>query len=362
MTEKNKSITLLADNMDEVNEMLMQNAAGLDDPGLLNGKTGIALYFFYLAKETKNPDHQNFAEALLDEVYESIQNNPVSCGFGDGLAGIACAIGHLIQERFVDADVDDILSDADDKIYHYLYNSNSINFGLSEGLIGYMIYVISRLEGYKDANNKKGFVFERILMDLLNQTSAAFDERNWKVSEPHIYTLHWDFPLLLILLGKVKGLGLYANKVDRMIESLAPSALSLLPFRQANRLYLLFGLKQLLINSDLPVWENHAALIWDQFDVNILLDKELKDKNIFLSNGLAGLGYILDGISIFPANPECHMNMRREITEKIKRSGYFNSLIKGESETKPKLGLMRGLAGIGMQMLSTVRGDNVLAG
>ena len=339
----------------------MREAAGMDDPGLLNGKMGVALYFFYLARETENPEHQNFAETLLDQVYENIQNNPVPCGFGDGLAGIAWALAHLVKEKFVEADLDEILSDADDKIYHYLSNSQQISFGLPEGLMGYLVYAISRLEGYKDTNTERDFVFKRLLMDLLNRTSTAMDERNWRLAEPPIFTLNWDLPLCLILLGKAKNLGVYGSKINRMIESISPSVLSLLPSQQANKLFLLSGLKCLLSYVDLPLWEKHAALIQHQLDIHAILNKELRDKNIFLSNGLAGLSFILKALSPLPVPQFGSLQMEREITEKITRSNHFNSILKGKSESKPNLGLMQGLAGIGMQFLFSLWSNRALA-
>lgn len=101
----------------------MQSSPVMADPGLLNGKMGLSLYFFHLAKETGKPDHLDFAEKLLDDVYEQVQKKNIACGFGEGLAGIAWAIDTLIKEKFVEAEVDEVLSDVDDMLYQYLVNT-----------------------------------------------------------------------------------------------------------------------------------------------------------------------------------------------------------------------------------------------
>src|SRR5690606_33645118 len=101
------------ETIDKLNKILMKESPAISDPGLLDGNVGIGIYLFHLAKETGHPEHQNFAEQLLDEVYEEIQKKPVACSFANGLAGIAWGINHLINESFVEADVDEVLSDVD---------------------------------------------------------------------------------------------------------------------------------------------------------------------------------------------------------------------------------------------------------
>src|SRR5690606_33492301 len=127
-----------------------------------------------------------------DEVYEHIQQNKTTCGFADGLAGIAWAIVHLIEKQFVEADADEILSDADDQIYYHLHQPPEMNFGFSEGLLGYLYYVISRIRWRESANIAGDFVFERLMADLLNRAAGTIDDRPWRLEEPPFFKLNWD--------------------------------------------------------------------------------------------------------------------------------------------------------------------------
>lgn len=346
---KTDAVDALPKHLEEVNDILMQHASGLTNPGLLNGKMGISLYFFYLAKYTSNPAHQNFAETILDEVYEHIQQNKTTCGFADGLAGIAWAIVHLIEKRFVEADADEILSDADDQIYYHLHQPPEMNFGFSEGLLGYLYYVISRIRWRESVRIEGDFVFERLLADLLNRAAGTIDDRRLRLEEPPFFNLNWDLPLLLLLLGETKSLSLYESKLDKMINSIEPSVLSYFPRHQANKLYLLFSITELLKYFDLPAFRCHGEVIRTYIDPTALFDKELGDKNIFLSNGLSGLYFILQGLNLpFLSSGEAG---ELNISNRIQQSQYFQSILKGDQKTAPNLGLLNGLTGIGFQFL-----------
>jgi lantibiotic modifying enzyme len=339
-------VSVLPTYLEEINEVLMRHASGLKDPGLLHGKMGISLYFFYLAKHTENKEHQNFAETLLDEVYEHIQHHQTACGFADGLAGIAWAITHLVENQFVEADVDEVLSDADDKIYHHLHQSQEIDFGVSDGLLGYLYYVFTKLQWRKTAKLNDDFVFVRLFVDLLNRLSSAIDEKRWRLSEPPFFNLNWDLSLLLLLVGEIKRLNFYDNKLEKIINSLSPLVLSYFPYQHANKVYLLYSLRQLLRHFDLPAWKSHAAVIQEQTDYTLLLNKEMGDKNIFFSNGMAGLAFILQELG----HPVLEVGTKH-ITNKIVESQFFGTVVHGDAASAPSLGFLNGLSGIGFQFL-----------
>ncbi|MDR0560363.1 MAG: hypothetical protein LBG92_09325 [Prevotellaceae bacterium] len=125
-----------------VNHQLM-NVSFCNNPGLLNGKTGCAIFFFHYARYTGNSLHEDFAGELLDEVYEDIQTN-TSVSFSSGLVGIACGISYLIHYKFVEGDADDVLEEMDKKIMEK--DLRRINdFSLDTGLEGIAWYALCRL-------------------------------------------------------------------------------------------------------------------------------------------------------------------------------------------------------------------------
>lgn len=132
----------------QIARYLMLHASFTNNIGLLNGKTGITIFFYHYAKYTKKRIYDDFARELIDEIYKEIHvNTPLN--FKDGLCGIAWGIGYLIQNGFIKADPDEVLEDLDKRIIEW--NVRHItDCSLETGLTGIASYVISRM-----ANRKK---------------------------------------------------------------------------------------------------------------------------------------------------------------------------------------------------------------
>ena len=97
--------------------VLLLNASFIDNLGLMHGKMGIAIYFFHLARETKNPVYEDYAGELIDEIYEEITiNTPLD--FENGLAGIGWGIEYLVQNGFLEADTNEVLEEFDKRLIH----------------------------------------------------------------------------------------------------------------------------------------------------------------------------------------------------------------------------------------------------
>ena len=182
--------------LDKINNILLRETSDMKNPGLLNGKMGVSLYFFHLAKETESQEHQEFAEQLIDEVYEEVGNNQLPPDFENGLAGIAWCIEHLVQHGFVEAETDQILRDVDDKIYRFLTSNQELPVGILQGVMGYMVYILSRLNGKEQNNNDPStIIFRRLLIALINRLGAAIEENKLMVQEPRLFEITWELPL-----------------------------------------------------------------------------------------------------------------------------------------------------------------------
>ena len=60
--------TAVDDCLLRIANVLLLNASFLDNPGLLNGKMGIAIFFYHYSRFTKNKIYENFAGVLVDEI------------------------------------------------------------------------------------------------------------------------------------------------------------------------------------------------------------------------------------------------------------------------------------------------------
>jgi lantibiotic modifying enzyme len=80
-----------------INSLLL-NASFIDNIGLMHGKMGISVYFFHLARSTRNKIYEEYADELIDEIYEDITvNTPVN--FENGLAAFLWIYSQLHHLR-----------------------------------------------------------------------------------------------------------------------------------------------------------------------------------------------------------------------------------------------------------------------
>jgi hypothetical protein len=117
----------------------------IKDCGLLYGKMGIVLFFYHYAKYKNNIVYADFAEDLLDDIWETTYNNlPVS--FASGLTGIAWGIEYLIQNNFVRGNSNEICEDIDNKIISLDIRRLNSEF-IKKELEGLLHYILIRIKG-----------------------------------------------------------------------------------------------------------------------------------------------------------------------------------------------------------------------
>jgi lantibiotic modifying enzyme len=326
---------------------LMKVASELKNQGLLRGKMGICLYFFNLYQKTNKEEYEEFAGQLLDEVYEYLHQNPLSPQFDDGLAGIAWAIDYLVKKDFLEADSDSILNEVDKIIYRYLSDAGEeIPFGIKQGLLGYVFYLFNR---FLDRNNKPkenltGLVFQRLLIDLINRLGIMIEDGKFNFREPSKFDLFWDLPCCLYVLGKVRKQNLYNAKTDRILKDLGPIVLSTFPQYSSNRLALIVAMEGL----NMPKWKNHLNLLVNNIAPQTIIDFELKNNNIHLEDGIAGLVFLDSQFQTNCLNAESVFD-KNLLIKKIVESGYWN-YVKGKEDTEP--GLLHGIAGVSWALMS----------
>jgi len=128
--------------IEKVIQHLIIYSASLDNIDLMNGKMGIALFFYHLHTVTKNNNHLIFANALIEEIISKL-NYKIPRTFFDGLVGISWGFDHIIRNKFVDFEDEDILSDIDKAILE-INVSNLFDESFSTGIRGIAYYLVSR--------------------------------------------------------------------------------------------------------------------------------------------------------------------------------------------------------------------------
>lgn len=146
---------------------LTLNYSGLPSPGLFDGKMGGVVFFYLYARYADKPYYGNIADNLFDDV-SALINEDMSISFSSGLCGIGWGVEYLIQNKFIDADPDDILEDIDAKIMESNVCRIS-NWNFDTGLAGILYYVTTRLKSYDRQGRNLPFD-TTYLQDLLKAT------------------------------------------------------------------------------------------------------------------------------------------------------------------------------------------------
>lgn len=134
-------------DLQQIVEMLLLNGTLTEDPGLVHGKMGIAVFLFHYARYTENRLFADYAMDLIEEMQNQLHAN--SCAdYEKGVAGIGVGIGYLIQNDYLDVE-DDIFEDLDQRMYRAVMYDPWQDFSLYDGLAGYGRYWISRLRYQK---------------------------------------------------------------------------------------------------------------------------------------------------------------------------------------------------------------------
>ena len=139
---QNQAITI-EKQLQQIADMLIVNGLFTDCPGLIHGKTGIAIFFFHYSKYADNEVYIEYAIDLITEIQKQLHNNSPA-DYKTGLAGIGAGMDYLFKNQFLCSD-DDILEDFDERMYRAVMYDPCPDFSLYNGLTGYGRYWMIRL-------------------------------------------------------------------------------------------------------------------------------------------------------------------------------------------------------------------------
>ncbi|MDR1183018.1 MAG: TIGR04157 family glycosyltransferase [Bacteroidales bacterium] len=150
--------------------------------GLMNGKTGDAIYLYKLSRLTGNKMYEEVANNLIDLIYEEIHSGTL-LNFSSGLAGVGCGIEYLVRENFVDADIDEVLEEIDEAIFQldrrkYKPSENCFDF------YGPGLYYLTRTKNGKKSWNENAVKF--LSYDLNSIISETVSEEYTSEKETEI--------------------------------------------------------------------------------------------------------------------------------------------------------------------------------
>ena len=161
-------------DINTIAEMLVLNGSLTECPGLVHGKTGIAVFFLHYAKYTGNRLYEEYAMDLLNEMQSQIHSNSPT-DYERGIAGIGVGIDYLINNNLLQTEGDDIFADFDARMYRAVMYDPWLDFTLYDGLTGYGRYWNLRLRR-STSNNRARECLSHII-ELINKQLPDISEK-----------------------------------------------------------------------------------------------------------------------------------------------------------------------------------------
>lgn len=316
-----------------INALLIQGSQTID-PGLLNGRTGIVIYFYYLSRKTGEELYARFAEELLESVIESLHEG-MSTDFSQGIAGIGWSIEFLVRNGFIEAETDEVLEAFDEKIAQAI-QSDAFNPVL---WIGYAFYYISRLSDRgKDASPAIRDALSFQAGKLYSQLCETAEKRDFWTFPTDSCDFTWHIPWYIWIFEQFDELEISADmeKHKESVKNHLEVLLSNPALYSANRWFLeLMVYATGILPFDMP----------DPGPLYSLMSPAIK-------NGISGAILLLHSFATQSAGTEIlirGLQARLETWEDTPGAlaGYSLEAI-ADSE---KAGILKGLAGIGMSGL-----------
>ena len=206
-------------NQQFINFMLL-NSSFIDNLGLMHGKMGISIFFFHLARQTKNQIYEDYAGELIDEIYEEINlNTPLD--FENGLAGIGCGIEYLAQNGFIEANTNEVLVDFDDRITKAITHNELKGVGLLNGLIGLGAYFLQRLKNQdSDDDNLQALMNKQNLIFLIERIESKLTDTSKFLKEVDTFDIDWNYTTLIWIFTEFYKSKIFDFKVESILCSL----------------------------------------------------------------------------------------------------------------------------------------------
>lgn len=300
--------------------------------GLAHGKMGLVIYWYHLWSYTNDTIYKDHAEQLLDDLLEGDLSMDSELSVEEGLCGVALGLDYIIHQKFVTGDINKLLGDIDDLLFKRLAFGNiELTHSIPQS-IHLLYYIHKRLE--IQTNNDDRFLFEGMMVKLVNILSNLIDASFF--SESYTFSVYqYHVPVLMRTLACIIQYDFYKERIRKILEQLSLHMFAHLPHLHLNRLYLLWGVLPLRDYS--PDWQKYVKELRSSIDLNIIFDREIKGRNIYISNGYAFLYFLLERLNqdfpeyAIPSNP--HLIYDRIILsdawDALTENGYYYDIHRG---------------------------------
>jgi hypothetical protein len=121
----------------------------------LDGKMGIAIFFFHYSRYKGNTVYEDTADELMEELKKEIHKE-LPVGFESGFSGIGWGVEYLIQNGFVKGDSLVVCEEIDKRITE-TDPRRITNYTVETGLGGVLHYVLAHIKSVMSQHSKLPF-------------------------------------------------------------------------------------------------------------------------------------------------------------------------------------------------------------
>lgn len=329
-------------NLDQYNSTLLSSLSDQESLGLSEGRMGYCLYFFKLSRLTKKPEYEGIAQDLLKEILRKI-NSINGLGFDNGLTGVVLGLSYLKDNKYIGGNLNLLFKYSDDFMFKklsYPIHLKSLDI-LSE--MHSLFYLYLRLRKLNTKCESYVLLSELVIL-LINDIFEKIDLGFFEEESPCNFS--YKLPIFLFVLSRIYSLGIYQNKIVRILEELTVKIVTIIPFFHSNRLSLLWGLISIHKQVKLSCWDKHIKLLLGEIDFDIIFNEEMKDKSIYFANGILSIYLLLVSMRELFSTNEIYL-LRRKIVKRIQSSDLFRETLKsGVTFSPSSYGLMTGFSGV----------------
>lgn len=203
--------------------------------GVLSGGSGVALFHFYYSKYLDSEREYSDGEAVLLQTIELVNTGQMYPTLCAGLAGFGWVLEHLVIEDFIDLDTDDILSHFDEYLYEIMIADIKLgNYDFLHGSIGYGYYFLKR---YENAKGEKKDNFKRYIVELISLIDVISEKKNGKRAwlsvldvetgeKGYNFGLSHGIPSVISFLAKLSSFEVFKVLVEKMLREAVAYVLS----------------------------------------------------------------------------------------------------------------------------------------
>jgi len=333
---------IMNNTINELRKKIISSIDIVQSLGIANGKMGICIFLYEESRRLKDKRLELLADEVFDMVHSNLSEN-MSFGIENGLMGIGIGIDYLIKKEFIQGDVNQILKTIDNYVFQNICNhlETSITDKDIDLMDQYLTSILHTLLYFSfRLKNKKLKAIDRLILEkseikLINVFYRTLSDS--LIYEPLPFSIRNKIPLFLLGLRDLAHSNFYTERINCIIHEIENRVLTYFPYIQGNRLMQLWAAESIANYTKKINWVQYARLLRDNICMDDILQKEMKDFNLFFANGISGIYYIgsqYNKIAYQPIEIDKH-----KVLNRIYSSRLWERLLKDDEYFIDSIGL-----------------------